>query len=222
MEEKTIDELLNEEIADEIKALSELEAGSNEKSAAIEDLTKLYKLRIEENKSSWDADDKYNRRIMDEKSNDKDDEIKQKQLEEQVKDRYFKVGIAAAELMIPLMFYGIWMNKGFKFEETGTITSSTFKGFDIVSGRYFKSDIDKLKKAENELNRQMRNEMYISLNEFYYAIGLESIKLGDSLGWNIDDGYINLRFSSQLATDGTPCLVIDYEYGPKYDFRNLM
>jgi hypothetical protein len=128
MEEKTIDELLNEEIADEIKALSELEAGSNEKSAAIEDLTKLYKLRIEENKSSWDADDKYNRRIMDEKSNDKDDEIKQKQLEEQVKDRYFKVGIAAAELMIPLMFYGIWMNKGFKFEETGTITSSTFKG----------------------------------------------------------------------------------------------
>ena len=128
MEEKTIDELLNEEIADEIKALSELEAGSNEKSAAIEDLTKLYKSRIEENKSSWDADDKYNRRIMDEKSNDKDDEIKQKQLEEQVKDRYFKVGIAAAELMIPLMFYGIWMNKGFKFEETGTITSSTFKG----------------------------------------------------------------------------------------------
>ena len=128
MEQKTIDELLNEEIADEIKALSELEAGSNEKSAAIEDLTKLYKLRIEENKSSWDADDKYNRRIMDEKSNDKDDEIKQKQLEEQVKDRYFKVGIAAAELMIPLMFYGIWMNKGFKFEETGTITSSTFKG----------------------------------------------------------------------------------------------
>ena len=128
MEEKTIDELLNEEIADEIKALSELEAGSNEKSAAIEDLTKLYKLRIEENKSSWDADYKYNRRIMDEKSNDKDDEIKQKQLEEQVKDRYFKVGIAAAELMIPLMFYGIWMNKGFKFEETGTITSSTFKG----------------------------------------------------------------------------------------------
>lgn len=128
MEEKTIDELLNEEIADEIKALSELEAGSNEKSAAIEDLTKLYKLRIEENKSSWDADDKYNRRIMDEKSNDKDDEIKQKQLEEQVKDRYFKVGIAAAELMIPLMFYGIWMNKGFKFEETGTFTSSTFKG----------------------------------------------------------------------------------------------
>ena len=94
--------------------------------------------------------------------------------------------------------------------------------FDAVSGRYFKSDIDKLKKAENKLNRQMRDEMYISLNDFYYEVGLEPIKLGDDLGWNIYNGYIDLRFSSQLATDGTPCLVIDYGYGPRYDFRNLM
>lgn len=94
--------------------------------------------------------------------------------------------------------------------------------FDVVSGRYFKSDIDKLKKAENELNRQMRDEMYISLNEFYYEVGLEPVKLGEDLGWNIDDGFIDLHFSSQLATDGIPCLVIDYGYGPRYDFRRLM
>ena len=50
------------------------------------------------------------------------------QLDEQVKDRYFRLGIAAAELLIPLMFYGIWMRKGFKFEETGTYTSTTFRG----------------------------------------------------------------------------------------------
>jgi hypothetical protein len=94
--------------------------------------------------------------------------------------------------------------------------------FDVVSGRYFKSDIDKLKRAANELNRRMRDEMFISLNDFYYEIGLEQVKLGDDLGWNIEDGYIDLYFSSQLATDGTPCLVVDYGYGPRYDFRNLM
>ena len=38
--------------------------------------------------------------------------------------------------------------------------------YDAVSGRYFRTDIDKLKKAENELNRRMRDEMYISLNDF--------------------------------------------------------
>lgn len=128
MEERNIEELLSEEIAAEIQALSGLNSGSKEKSTAIDDLTKLYKLRIEENKSIWDADEKYNRRVMEDEVNARDDEVKRTQIAEQVKDRYFRVGIAAAELMIPLMFYGIWMKKGFKFEETGTITSSTFKG----------------------------------------------------------------------------------------------
>lgn len=92
--------------------------------------------------------------------------------------------------------------------------------YDAVSGRYFKSDIDKLKKAENELNRRMRDEMYISLNDFYYEIGLNRTSIGDELGWNIDNGYIDLSFSSQLADDGTPCLVIEYCVEPRYDFRN--
>ena len=128
MEEKNIDELLSEEIAAQIKALSDLQSGTKEKSTAIDDLTKLYKLRIEENKSEWDADEKYDRRVMEGEANTKDDELKQKQLEEQVKERYFRVGVAAAELMVPLIFYGIWMRKGFKFEETGTYTSKTFTG----------------------------------------------------------------------------------------------
>lgn len=90
---------------------------------------------------------------------------------------------------------------------------------DVLSGRYFKSDIDMLKKAENELNRRMRDEMCISLNDFYYEIGLSGTKLGDTLGWNIDNGYIDLTFSSQLADDETPCLVIDYRIAPVYDFH---
>lgn len=91
---------------------------------------------------------------------------------------------------------------------------------DYPSGRYFKSDREKINKAVNELNRRMRDEMYISLNEFYYEIGLSGIGIGDELGWNIDQGYIEPNFSCQLAEDGTPCLVISYFVGPRYDFRN--
>lgn len=94
--------------------------------------------------------------------------------------------------------------------------------YDAISGRYFKSDIEKIKKAECELNRQMLDYMYVSLNDFYYEIGLDSVKLGDELGWNVDSGYIDLSFSSQLASDGTPCLVIDYSVAPRYDYRNLL
>lgn len=113
---------------------------------AIEDLAKLYRLRIEESKNELDAEDKRSRRTLESEASIREHEIKQSQLDEQIKadvqdeqfkscqlneqmkDRYFKVGIAAAELLIPLMFYGIWMRKGFKFEETGTYTSTTFRG----------------------------------------------------------------------------------------------
>ena len=94
--------------------------------------------------------------------------------------------------------------------------------YDVVSCRYFTSDIDKLRKIENELNRRMRDEMYISLNDFYYEIGLSPSKIGYDLGWNIDSGYIDLDFSSQLDDSGTPCLVVDYRVAPRYNYHNLM
>lgn len=90
--------------------------------------------------------------------------------------------------------------------------------YDELFGRYFTSDIDKLKKIENELNRRMRDEMYISLNEFYYEVGLDGVKAGDDIGWNIDRGYIELDFSSQLSTDGRPCLVVRFSEPPRYDY----
>ena len=61
---ENIKELLNEEIAAEIQAISSLNSGSEEKSKAIEDLAKLYRLRIEETKSELDAEDKRSRRTL--------------------------------------------------------------------------------------------------------------------------------------------------------------
>ena len=91
--------------------------------------------------------------------------------------------------------------------------------YDTMCKRYFRSDIDKLRKIENDLNRRMRDEMYISLNEFYYEVGLDDIAIGYEFGWNIDRGYIELEFSSQLADDGTPCLVVGFRTPPDYNFR---
>jgi hypothetical protein len=92
--------------------------------------------------------------------------------------------------------------------------------YDSISGRYFKSDIEDIKSACNKANSELIKLGYISLNDFYYEIGLEANKLGDLLGWNVSkDDLIDLNFSSQLATDGTPCLVLDYIVMPKYDFN---
>ena len=94
--------------------------------------------------------------------------------------------------------------------------------FDSISGRYFRSDMDIIKKAENELNRRMLSDMYISLNEFYDELGLDHISIGDELGWNIDDGLIKLEFSSHLASDGTPCVVVEYGIAPNYGYSKFL
>lgn len=94
--------------------------------------------------------------------------------------------------------------------------------YDVLSGRYFKSDIDMLNKAVNELNRRMIDQNYMSLNDFYYAIGLSGIKIGDDLGWRVDQGLIELDFSAQLSNDGIPCLVMDFIDAPTYDFDKFL
>ena len=91
------------------------------------------------------------------------------------------------------------------------------------SQRLFKSNINKVQKVENILNRRLMSEMNISLNEYYDELGLDRVdpKIGDSIGWNVSKGMISLDTSSQLTKDGTPCLVITISPGPTYDFKAL-
>ena len=93
--------------------------------------------------------------------------------------------------------------------------------YDSISGRYFKSDIEKIKSSVNELNRDLLYEMFVSLNDVYYALGLSNIKMGDQMGWHIDNGMILFDYSSQLTEDGVPCLVIDYLISPRFDYRDM-
>lgn len=91
--------------------------------------------------------------------------------------------------------------------------------YDLVCKRYFKSNIDKLRRVENDLNERLRNENYISLNEFYTEIGLDDVGAGYELGWNIDKGYIKLNFDCHLLDDGTPCIVVGFDNPPRYDYK---
>ncbi len=90
--------------------------------------------------------------------------------------------------------------------------------FDPAFGKYFYSDRETIRKVINDMNEKLIREMFVSLNEFYYELGIRPILRGDDLGWNMDDGSIKVQFTSTLAEDGRPCLVMDYVVGPKYDF----
>jgi hypothetical protein len=86
--------------------------------------------------------------------------------------------------------------------------------YDNMSGRYFRSSMEEIERAANVINKRLRNEMIVQLNELYSEIGLTPIKIGCDMGWNIDNNYMDPSFSSTIAEDGSPCLVLDYEVIP--------
>ena len=86
---------------------------------------------------------------------------------------------------------------------------------DSYSGRYFKSDIETLRKIENELNHNIVHQLWVSVNDLYYLIGLDSIKLGDDIGWDPDQ-LIEFKFIPTIYKDEDVCIILDYEIR---DFR---
>lgn len=87
---------------------------------------------------------------------------------------------------------------------------------DKPSGRPFKSNYETVRKVFNDLDWSLRGEMWLDLNELYFALGLDPIELGNLMGFDIEKGPIELIPSTQLDKKGRPCLVIDYDVYPKY------
>lgn len=102
-------ELLENEIKREIEYLKTLSPGTAEHADTVETITKLYKLNLE---------------LVE---NDRAFLFKMAQTKDDKQNQYCKFGIEAAGIVLPLMFYGVWMKKGLKFEETGVFTSTTFR-----------------------------------------------------------------------------------------------
>jgi hypothetical protein len=119
---------LDDGILSHLNKLNTMSVEDKEYSKVVEATTQLYKLRLEEAKLDIDSS-KYEMEFAEKEAQRLlDESTKKAQLKEQVKDRYFKIIIGGVEVIVPIIFYGVWMKRGFKFEETGTFTSTTFRG----------------------------------------------------------------------------------------------
>ena len=94
--------------------------------------------------------------------------------------------------------------------------------YDGVSGRYFESSIQEIEAAVNRINHALNYDMYVSLSEFYDELDLEHTDISDELGWNLDDGLIEISYGSMIAKDNRPCITLEYRVAPRYDFSKLM
>lgn len=92
---------------------------------------------------------------------------------------------------------------------------------DQFSGRYFRCRAEVLKRAENDLNRQMIHDQYATLSDFYHMIGLDPTNGSEDLGWNFTQIF-QLDISAVLVDQDTPCLSFRFDPNPVPGFdQNL-
>lgn len=90
---------------------------------------------------------------------------------------------------------------------------------ELYTGRYFKSTQESLRRAENDVNFEINQSMYASLDDFYHAVGLPSTDYCNEIGWNVDN-RLELQFS-WAGQDGKPALGFSYRKAPSANFMKL-
>jgi hypothetical protein len=90
--------------------------------------------------------------------------------------------------------------------------------YDMFTGRYFRSTVEDIRQAVNLINTSIiQGNMYAALNEFYGLLGLDSVAVGEAVGWNVDN-QCDVSFSSHLAEDGRVALAMSFSHLPKADY----
>lgn len=84
--------------------------------------------------------------------------------------------------------------------------------FEAYTGRSFYSDMEALRKAQNDLNAQIINQGFASLTDFYDMIGLKKTAHSDEFGWTADK-LLELRFAAVLH-EGQPVMSVEYNHIP--------
>lgn len=96
--------------------------------------------------------------------------------------------------------------------------------YDELSKRYFWSDPAYVDKILQNLNFQLLDEMYVSLNDYWDALGLPTTNPGNLICWCVNDGKIDPSFDVILVAsgpyEGYPCKVIGFYCEPEYSYKD--
>lgn len=97
--------------------------------------------------------------------------------------------------------------------------------YDIPSDRYFKSSMETIRRAENNVNQQVIHDGWLPLTEFYKAIGLKPTSYSEEVGWVQEYGeeeftLLEIDYSTTMTSDGQPCIAINYKVVPVREYKS--
>lgn len=86
---------------------------------------------------------------------------------------------------------------------------------EAFTGRYLRTDMESMRKAVNDFNYILNNDVWQALGEFYDLIGLDPTSISSEIGWNVEK-LLDLHFSAVVDQGaGEPCIVFTYTPSPK-------
>lgn len=128
-----LNEIMDKELKRRFEDLENLKTGSDEQSKATDNIVKLYKLRMDENEQNVSKEADEDKLLLEKSKLELEAEKAKDDKLNRILTTVTSVGISIAGFAVGSHWYG----KGFKFEETGTICSSTFKGL-MKDFRFFR------------------------------------------------------------------------------------
>lgn len=92
--------------------------------------------------------------------------------------------------------------------------------FDTLTGRYFQSTVEEIKRAENRVNYELIHFNSASLSMFYEEVGLPATDYTDSVGWNLNN-KMEVIFTTTMSQDNRPCLAVSFSQNPTPNYDKI-
>lgn len=99
--------------------------------------------------------------------------------------------------------------------------------YETITGRLFRSSIEKVNDSERILCRKLMNEMTVSASDWFDLINIPRTDISDGCIWSVDNGLPELRrpcdkLPTQSSPNGNePCFVLTFSPGPSTKYRNV-
>lgn len=123
----------------------------------------------------------------------------------------------------PIENHQVYMNKKndilFYLDLSGEDDANPFK----ETGFYFMHDLNDMYKIQDLLNRRLRSEMYLSVDEVLYEFGIPSCDFWYGQGFNCNDYEFDFagRYRLTVSKDDRPCYAFSLKPKPRFGYGDL-
>ena len=101
------------------------------------------------------------------------------------------------------------------------LTDGKVLWFDAIGGRYFRASQQEVERAVKYISDRLPLEMWMSLNELYFELGIPQTIAGDQLGFTAERGIDLVDYNCVEAPNGVSASVMDFLARPIPEYRSF-